>query len=120
MTPPGQACLVPLCLLANHTGIDCNAILHDNATLHDYCQEVTGRDCPPQLLKVLTNISNTNKTTSNANSPEFNQGYRTGVNEWNQFNSVSHNFECPLAKTAPHSDFCKDYDAALMFENSDQ
>jgi len=55
-----------------------------------------------------------------AASPEFNQGYKTGVNEWNQFNSVGHNFECPLAKTAPHSDFCIGYDAALMFENSDQ
>jgi hypothetical protein len=54
-------------------------------------------------------------TTTN----EYNRGYSTGVNEWNHFNSVGHNFECPLAKTAPHSDFCKGYDAALMFENSD-
>jgi len=55
-----------------------------------------------------------------AASPEFNKGYNAGVNEWNQYNSVGHSFECPLAKTAPHSDFCIGYDAALMFENSDQ
>jgi hypothetical protein len=35
----GQACLVPICLLSNHTGIDCNAIIHDNATLQSYCQD---------------------------------------------------------------------------------
>jgi hypothetical protein len=55
-----------------------------------------------------------------AASSQFKEGYKTGVNEWNQFNSEGHSFECPLAKTAPHSDFCKGYDAALMFETSDQ
>jgi hypothetical protein len=54
-------------------------------------------------------------TTTN----DYNRGYNTGLKEWNQFNNVAHNFECPFAKTAPHSDFCKGYDAALMFENSD-
>jgi hypothetical protein len=51
----------------------------------------------------------------------YHQGYQYGINEWNQFASdASHQFDCPLAQTAPHSPFCQGYDAALQFENSDQ
>ena len=49
----------------------------------------------------------------------YNNGYAEGIAEWNQFNNVTHHFECPAAQEAPHGDFCKGYDAALRFETSD-
>jgi preprotein translocase subunit SecF len=56
-----------------------------------------------------------------AYSQEYKVGYNPGVKEWNQFSTdLSHHFECPFSNTVPHSDFCKGYDAALMFETSDR
>ena len=52
-------------------------------------------------------------------SEMYNNGYAAGIAEWNQFNTSAHNFICPTAQEAPHGDFCKGYDAALAFENSD-
>jgi hypothetical protein len=51
----------------------------------------------------------------------YQAGYQYGMNDWNQHttNKVG-GYECPLSNTAPHSNFCKGYDAALMYENSDQ
>jgi hypothetical protein len=81
-----QACLVPMCLLSNHTGIDCNAILHDNATLHAYCQEVIGSDCSPQFLKALINMTNANRTITNSNphlsnTQRYSEGYNDGAQQ---------------------------------------
>ncbi len=54
-------------------------------------------------------------------SPEFELGYKQGIADWNANGTdLSHHFICPLAKTAPHSGYCKGYDAALKFETSDQ
>jgi len=54
-------------------------------------------------------------------SRQYDLGYSQGISDWNQYSSdLSHSFECPLVHVAPHSDYCKGYDAALMFENSDQ
>ena len=54
-------------------------------------------------------------------SQGYTEGYNLGIREWNLFNTdLSHHFECPLSHTAPHSDFRKAYDTALMFETSDQ
>jgi len=49
----------------------------------------------------------------------FNAGLRYGFNDWNQHTTKPRGYECPLARTAPHSNFCNGYDAALAYENSD-
>ncbi|MGC2575577.1 MAG: hypothetical protein WA364_29070 [Candidatus Nitrosopolaris sp.] len=54
------------------------------------------------------------------NPDSFNAGLRYGFNDWNQHgDSKPGGYECPLARTAPHSNFCNGYDAALVYENSD-
>jgi len=50
----------------------------------------------------------------------YQAGYQYGDNEYNRYITSSHHFECPLSHIAPTSNFCKGYDAALMYENSDQ
>lgn len=49
-------------------------------------------------------------------------GYQFGENEWNQHGSDQrgHRFECPISHLASDSNFCKGYDAALAYQNSDQ
>ncbi len=59
-----------------------------------------------------------------AHSDQYNQGYSAGIAEWDHWNSdqlvnTQHTFECPLIHTAPHSDYCRGYDAALKFSTSD-
>src|SRR5215469_7313112 len=57
----------------------------------------------------------------------YKAGYQYGTREWNEFgpgtpgdyatgnSTTGHSFQCPLS----HSNFCKGYDAALMYQNSD-
>ncbi|MFZ0514255.1 MAG: hypothetical protein WAM14_21805 [Candidatus Nitrosopolaris sp.] len=68
----------------------------------------------------------------NAFDPDsYQAGYRYGTNDWNKYGPgsiwdqqhpgpVGHHFECPLSQPYWHSNFCKGYDAALMYQNSDQ
>jgi hypothetical protein len=50
----------------------------------------------------------------------FNAGLRYGFYDWNQHTTNKPGgYECPLARTASHSNFCNGYDAALVYENSD-
>jgi hypothetical protein len=64
----------------------------------------------------------------------YKAGYQYGTNEWNQHNPGSgsnatnqygnpnelYSFACPLSQPYWHSNFCKGYDAALVYQNSDQ
>jgi hypothetical protein len=51
----------------------------------------------------------------------YNAGYQAGLNDYNQHvNDTNHLFECPLAKIAPHSQYCFGYDRALSYMMSDQ
>jgi hypothetical protein len=57
----------------------------------------------------------------NCNEASFFLGYQTGLNDYNtHVNDTSHHFECPLAKIAPRSQFCKGYDASMKYMFSDQ
>jgi hypothetical protein len=57
----------------------------------------------------------------NCNEASFFLGYQTGLNDYNaHVNDTSHHFECPLAKIAPHSQYCLGYDKALQYMMSDQ
>jgi|SRR5215467_5191101 len=58
-------------------------------------------------------------------------GYAYGIREWNEFgpgtpgdyatgnSTTGHNFQCPLSHSFWHSNFCKGYDSAIDYENSD-
>lgn len=55
------------------------------------------------------------------NQTAYQAGYQAGLDDYNQHvNDTSHSFECPIAKIAPHGDFCKGYDRALSYMFSDQ
>lgn len=53
---------------------------------------------------------------------DFKAGFDYLNNEWAQHNEDNppHPFECPLAHTAPRSNFCIGYDAAMAYQNSDR
>jgi hypothetical protein len=60
---------------------------------------------------------------------DYKAGYQYGTNDWNQHGPggnwdqdhvTPYHFECPLPSKDWHSNFCKGYDAALAYENSDQ
>jgi hypothetical protein len=61
-------------------------------------------------------------TTAPGIPKDLKAGYAYLNNEWSKHNedNLSHPFECPLGRTAPQSNFCIGYDAALAYENSDQ
>jgi hypothetical protein len=76
------------------------------------------------LLVMLIPILVFATTNAYAHSQEYDQGYAAGIAEWDHWNSdqlvnTQHTFECPLIHTAPHSDYCRGYDAALKFSTSD-
>lgn len=51
---------------------------------------------------------------------DYKAGYQYGTNDWNQHTTNKTNYECPLSHMTPYPNFCKGYDAALMYQNSDQ
>jgi hypothetical protein len=55
---------------------------------------------------------------------DYKAGYQNGTNEWDYYqtpqrDNLPHSYACPFIHTAPHSNFCKGYDAALAYQNSD-
>lgn len=55
------------------------------------------------------------------NQTRYQAGVQSGLDDYNlHVNDTSHHFECPLAKIAPHSSFCRGYDHSLRLMMSDQ
>jgi hypothetical protein len=48
----------------------------------------------------------------------YTAGYQYGTDDWNQ-HTDSKNYSCPLSQPYWYSNFCKGYDNALRYENSD-
>jgi hypothetical protein len=60
-------------------------------------------------------------TLANPDQTRYAAGYAAGIDDYNQHvNDTNHHFECPIAKIAPHGDFCNGYDGALSYMMSDQ
>lgn len=53
-------------------------------------------------------------------SRSYQAAYQYGINDWNQHTNNKLNYECPLSHMKPYPSFCKGYDTALLYENSDQ
>jgi hypothetical protein len=76
------------------------------------------------LMGLISVIGITHATNESLNPSDYQAGYQYGTNEWNQSQTPehineSHHFECPLSQPFWHSNFCKGYDAALKYQNSD-
>jgi hypothetical protein len=79
-------------------------------------------------LVLLTPTTIAHALTLDPNS--YQAGYQYVTNDWNQHvpggtwdqqhPGNNYSFECPLSHTVPYPDFCKGYDAALKYQNSDQ
>ncbi|MFZ0222006.1 MAG: hypothetical protein WAM42_10000, partial [Candidatus Nitrosopolaris sp.] len=62
---------------------------------------------------------------------DYKAGYQYGLKDWDyrvpggptdmaiKNSTEGHTFQCPLSQPYWHSNFCKGYDAALAYENSD-
>jgi hypothetical protein len=50
---------------------------------------------------------------------DYKAGFQYGTNDWNQHTTNKTNYECPLSHMRPYPDFCRGYDAALVYQNSD-
>lgn len=88
-----------------------------------------------QAYKIMDNASDSGGNVSNGTLQEaikdynmmkcdevnsYQDGYNQGIRDWNSTGALGGDLKCPLANTAPRSDYCKGYDAAIMFETSDQ
>jgi hypothetical protein len=58
--------------------------------------------------------------TNDWNQYGTNDWNQYGTNDWNQHTTNKTNYECPLSHMTPYPNFCKGYDAALVYQNSDQ